>query len=412
MGLQEANLYLEGEDLEVLSELQSFLATLRFAYGSERLVEGGHARVNMINLPRRHRTEVSDSLALRMPEIESVLTSSNVTDFLECLHSTRNPRTLVHRLGLLQHPGVADAAVGNNWDPAYRSVLYHGDAVSMYSRDGRPVLLQRAPEAARDRGSHVFMPCDSVLELRDLWRQAALNHVKSELAHTYLHAQSRWIFSCKLPDRALRALVELMAPASTASVSANYLDASNLPNTSSLLEEARLGPSVFFQVVSAHPSRAHIAGGSALESSDLGVVLFKCHGFTDETASRQVRVETSPIQTGQLLAEAWQMVQQPLILSLSTLDLQQLESFVAWPEGMLEAPEGEDRVQQLLSKDGSKRILHARPLPRAEQSHWELMQHLEKQGWRCIVARDKVARICTVYLGYSLICQPALTKTL
>ena len=114
---EEVERYLTGEDLRVLPELQAFLASLRFCYGCERLVEGGHAKVHLMHATRCNRTEYMDSLALRFHEVEEVLNSTHVTSLLECLQSARTPRNLVGQLGLLKHPGVQGAMHG--WDAVY-----------------------------------------------------------------------------------------------------------------------------------------------------------------------------------------------------------------------------------------------------------------------------------------------------
>ena len=95
--VDEANEYIEGEDLASLPNLSLFVAELRFGWSSERLVEGGHASVNLRAARSRNRTEAYDSLGLRLPELKQLL--ENDADalhvFLECLEQARTPKQLV-----------------------------------------------------------------------------------------------------------------------------------------------------------------------------------------------------------------------------------------------------------------------------------------------------------------------------
>ena len=391
-----ARLYLEGEDLRLLPELQSFLAELRFGFGSERAVEGGHAKVNMINVGRRNRTEASDSLALRMAEIEETISSTNVTSLLECLQMARNPRALVDALGLSKHPSLCPTEIKSAWDPIFRLVVYHADQLSMYSRQGRPFLRQQTVEEALPRSQGEFEWGVNAPESQALLCRAALRHLRQQLAEECAESESggnRWLFSCKIPEGALNVLVELLAPVSVEGVNTNFLEASQEATPANLLQEARAGPSVFFQIVSMRPSRAHLGGSTALEASDIGIQVLKCRGVVDIDNTRHVRVETTNVCSKHVLQDALEMARQPLVLSLSALDLPQLESFVAWPEAERVQQGIDGAVETLLSRVGHKRLLSVRDgLENKDKSHWELMQDMVAKEWQCIVLRDKAAR--------------------
>ena len=383
---RDASLYVEGEDIRLLPELQEFLAELRFGFGSERLVEGGHARVHMANIGRRHRTEAMDSLALRMGEIEATLTSADVTSLLECLQAARNPRSLIHELGLAKHPSLQTGEEMNSWDPCYRLVVYHADAFSMYSRDGQPQLRKAEPESAIQRHAPRELRQEEALEIGTLLQTAAVKHVRDELLGKYADPKNgRWLFSCKLTQQTLHVLIELMAPLSVDEVDTNFIEIGDMPSPADVVEEARLGPSAFFQIASARPSRAKLPAHTVLRPTDIGIVIMKCEGYCEIEGTRHVRVRTSPVQTTSVLQEALEMAREPLVLSLSALDLTQLQSFVAWPETNLLQAHADDaeKLEILLSKEGSQRLLTVRTgTPSKDQTLWELLQSLQEHGWQ------------------------------
>ena len=107
----EVTLFLEGESLGLLPELSMFLGELFFGWGSERQVEGGHARINVLTSSKRNRTESFDSLILRMSEIEKTLNSESASTLLDCLSSARSPKSLIQQLGMERHPGSWMGAV-------------------------------------------------------------------------------------------------------------------------------------------------------------------------------------------------------------------------------------------------------------------------------------------------------------
>ena len=130
--VDQANEYIEGEDLASLPNLSLFVAELRFGWSSERLVEGGHASVNLRAARSRNRTEAYDSLGLRLPELKQLL--ENDADalhvFLECLEQARTPKQLVETMGLKLHPSFS---LGTwPWDSIFRKIIYHSDPFTLY----------------------------------------------------------------------------------------------------------------------------------------------------------------------------------------------------------------------------------------------------------------------------------------
>ena len=106
-----------------------FVAQLRWAYSTERRVEGGHAAVHIQTSSARNRTEAYDSLALRLAYVRQAL-EDDPDSLMECLSHGRSPRQLAMELGFKAHPSFAMASCG--WDPIIRKMVYHADAFTLY----------------------------------------------------------------------------------------------------------------------------------------------------------------------------------------------------------------------------------------------------------------------------------------
>lgn len=180
--LEEAKLFVEGEDLRLLDNLDFFISSFRFAWGTERKVEGGHAQVNMYAGGRRNRTEATDSLALRLSEIKRVLVSADVTSFLDCVQVARNPQKLAAKLGLARHPSCSFAKSG--WDPIFRKIVYHVDPFSLYSASRPDLFAAKVFARARARHEAVLDQADEPdlsPEFLEMHHQLALRHLKRQL---------------------------------------------------------------------------------------------------------------------------------------------------------------------------------------------------------------------------------------
>ena len=139
--LDEAQRFLDGEVMTNLPSLRHFAASMRFAFASERQVEGGHALVHLKSIASRNRAEAQDSLALRMREIQARSTqdATFLPNLLVCLQAARTPRLLAEQLGLERHPALLGLTSG--WDRMYRKVIYHNDEHSLFKVP--PPVLER-----------------------------------------------------------------------------------------------------------------------------------------------------------------------------------------------------------------------------------------------------------------------------
>ena len=122
-----------------LPELETFVASLKFGYAVERLVEGDHASIHRAYGRSRNHTEAYDSLTRRMKEIKQLVsTRQGLQRMTSFLARARNPRQASESLGFAQHPAIndddgdGDAAARHAWDPIYRRIVYRADPHSLY----------------------------------------------------------------------------------------------------------------------------------------------------------------------------------------------------------------------------------------------------------------------------------------
>lgn len=140
-----------GGTLEDNSELEHFIAMLRFGFAVERLFEGGHALVNRGSALASHRSEAFDSLALRMCDIRRRLEADSgfIKELTTLLDSARSPNILVKQLGMEMHPAaLADTSA---WDKVYRRIVYRSDPVTVHAEPA-PELRVGASSACRRLG--------------------------------------------------------------------------------------------------------------------------------------------------------------------------------------------------------------------------------------------------------------------
>ena len=398
---EEVDLFLEGEELALLDNLELFFATFQFAWGTERKVEGGHAQVNMYAGGRRNRTEATDSLALRMSEIKRMLQSQDVTAFLECVQVARNPRKLVSQLGLARHPSCSLAKSG--WDPIFRKIVYHADPLSLYSQ--RTVKLFAARQHAPAQSRHeplmdrVDGEADLPPELFQMQHELALRHVKRQLEMLCSDRNSRVLFSCKIPSVALKLLFEWLAPSQTqqasstssaghgeAVASSSIVEASS--GTHALVSAAAHEDVVFFRVVSSGLSRAKLAAPVDFATSDIGVMLLGNAGPGVEDQS--YRVETSGVKLQSPVVCQSRLEAYPVVLSLSSLTSAQLRSFKAWQESTSNVEADRETGATHVLANAPAALMQIRgELPLADRSMFELVEQLCNDGWECVVARSQ-----------------------
>ena len=398
---EEVDLYLDGEELLMLENLKEFLGSMLFAWGTERKVEGGHAQVKMLAGSRRNRTEATDSLALRLAEIRLVLTSSDITAFLECVQAARSPRKLVARLGLERHPSCRLAR--SNWDPIYRKIVYHADPLSLYDRNPPQLLasLSGPGSSARPLAQALQDADEDVApEVQEVQRALALRHLKQELAVLANSKDKRVLFSCSMPSGALSLLSKWLVPsqsqdsrpqstagavaaASSGADSGAVVPAQTL--TDVMVSEVSCEERVFFRVVSAGLSKAKLASPVDFSSTELGILLLKAvqdaDGFAVETSGFKI-----PPAFANSSSQSLQEV--PLVCSLSCLTVAQLRSFRVWDESASIRADVESATTSVLARCPKEVLLLRSDLPIADRSNFQLLGQLLADGWQCWVARD------------------------
>lgn len=295
---EEVNEFIDGTDFRELPVLHAFMAEMRFGHASERLVEGGHARVNLLAGRSRNRSEAYDSLLLRMPEIKRKLKRDPqfLTSLLTCLASARSPRSLTDRLNLGNHPSL-DLAT-DSWDPIFRKVIFRADPHSLYRARARGVeVLEFCPVAAPKDVPAVVGPAETdIIEGGTATEPDIYQALKHDAAIAFLKRrveedirQGKYMYSCELAPMALRSLMTLLAPSSSkdSAVSRRW-DAWNteffkhadaaVVGLDGLIESVQVSRQVWLSIVDAAPHRAKRALPGDLRSGDIGVAVHRFLG--------------------------------------------------------------------------------------------------------------------------------------
>ena len=427
----------------MLENLSQFIGAFRFAWGTERKVEGGHAQVNMLSASRRNRHEATDSLSLRLGEIKRVLSAENIASFLECVQAARNPRRLVRALGLAKHPSCAWAK--SNWDPIFRKIVYHADPFSSYQRRqpalfvagpaGRPPAPARGPLQAL--GNEPAEGQDIAPEVVDMQHGLALRYVRERLSQQCQQKDNpKQLFSCNIPRSALRLLSECLAPSAPSQNAAGPVqaDAGNASSSNEtslvqtgngaelLLSDASQsgagGGAVFFRIVGSGLSRAKLAGAADFDKHDIGISLLR--GSEAGVAHDSCQVETSAMRLRSPVAGQCGVEATPLVLSLSCLSLAQLQSLTMWDESKSVTADVQTGITRVQATAPMKALAIRSELPLADRSMYELVQQLLSDGWECAVARNKqlqtglpnmawvVLLIIDVSFPYSMVVTPTM----
>ena len=139
--ISAAELFLfEGKSLEELPGLELFIAQFRWGFSSARRVEIPHGQFKLEMNRSRHRTQASDSLVLRMPELRKEILapgcSETMKKFVTILEGIRSPKACARALGLGNHPELSRAGL-HAWCSIFRKVIYRSD----------PYTLSHAPTA-------------------------------------------------------------------------------------------------------------------------------------------------------------------------------------------------------------------------------------------------------------------------
>ena len=212
--LAEAHAFLHGECLSELPHMTRLVCKLRFAFSVERTVEGEHAQIHHFIRKAPRHTVAYVSLNRRLPQLKA-----NIADpaFFKRLSATletlRNPKLVVHELGLARHPGCVDVA--HTWDPIYGKIVYRSDPLTTQGLNA-PVAVRPLPGGGRSRkqplaikdGEGEAAVAGSYQAL--LLHEAALEHFKMKLHATCLDNDGRdHAFSMYVSDTTLSALLDL-----------------------------------------------------------------------------------------------------------------------------------------------------------------------------------------------------------
>jgi len=260
----QAAAFLEGWELAGLPELEEFIASLRFAHGVERQIEGGHAAINRRAGLATRRGEAWDSLALRVREITTHLEKSK--EFLATLagyvDTARSPKAVVAQLGMSRHPATALAR--NPWDHVYRKIVYHADVHTLFRMPlpklqigpaQPPTVAQPSGTSAPDAwpGGAAEVPGSTHMALM---RAAALAFLRARLT-SKPEGEDREdlkIFSCPLAPGAFRSLAGTFAhPGCRPAILAGSAAEAPQLTAEDLIPESKLGSRVWFSVVDAQP---------------------------------------------------------------------------------------------------------------------------------------------------------------
>ena len=150
-----------------------------------------------------------------------------------------------------------------------------------------------------------------------------------------------------------------------------------------IVAEVSSSSKVFFQVVSLRPSRAHLAASAEFTADDIGVMLLKC----EPEGTDSYRVQTTGFRLLSPVVGTCGLQAQPLVLSLSSLNLGQLCSCAVWERPTsLDAGAGSESTSFVATN--SKPVLPVRgDVPREEAFVFELLERLHESGWAGAVAR-------------------------
>ena len=161
----------------------------------------------------RNRTEVYDSLALRLPEFLHKLSQQDfMRDYVELLQVAQNPQTPVGLLGLSGHPSASSAK--SAWGPIYRKIIYHADTRSLYVEPPPTIIFKTSPppgcrEPADDGegiAASAICPASGAYEvMKKIELLKFLNFRLCDLSR----GSTRYVFCCKLKLEALQLLVDM-----------------------------------------------------------------------------------------------------------------------------------------------------------------------------------------------------------
>ena len=348
----EASDYEQGdEDISCFPMLVTFAGAIMFAFASERMVEGGHATVNLRTTIARNRTEAYDSLTLRLHKVSDKIIDD--PDFFstlaDLLSEARNPKKAITQLYLQNHPSCRLANTA--WDRIYRKIVYRSDPHSLHNSQRPPVQVTNpdddddlpppppaavvadadtavgadaGPAVAADPGDDAgpAVGADDPSDLRDsITHQAAVDFFLERLYES--HAQGdRCVYACKLPEShfgILASLTNMLQKSSDGGV------VHVQPHTTHIVDD--YGKWLFFSVICPRPSLSKRARRDSLRPSDVGIMV---HRFLRHDYVAKTVVLSSTPANSNFDSEFSDAAKGAIVLRLSMIPLSSLKSCIRW----------------------------------------------------------------------------------
>ena len=135
------------------TELQQFIAPLRFIPISERPIEGQHAKMHRHGTGRPNHTEHYQSYFVRCSEMARAIETGGLTleNFAWYAQCARNHHKACASVGLCSHPSLAldRQGVRRNRDTMMSCVIYHADPFTLYTAAAPDVRMKPGGGAGR-----------------------------------------------------------------------------------------------------------------------------------------------------------------------------------------------------------------------------------------------------------------------
>ena len=288
--LQEAPLYddacnfLMGDAITAVPRLDAFTARYKFGYSNEQWCEGLHAKIERGTGLATNRSEAYDSLIIRLPFFRDLLRDAHVQRYgmfedtvravTDCLHTARNPKSLIFVLGLARHPAVIGEK--HPWSFVFREVAYCNDEQTLFHMPTPKIEVER-----------MDVETPSAPQLESSFYNELLRLVAAEDMHRRLAALSDGdmpvvVFSMPIRSSCLHCLRELLSTETTrASCTVPWMD---MPDGGTVaLSEAAVagwdseqrGGHMFVSLVLSNPHQAKIIRKSRLVATDVAISIHR-----------------------------------------------------------------------------------------------------------------------------------------
>ena len=344
---EQAILFCEGMELELLPELDMLVSKFHFAHSSERRVEGAHAFVQRRSCLARRRTEAWDSLSLRMKEIVDMMDSDS--EFFSSLSVNisfaRSPKLLVAHLGMQYHPCACDGENISAWDTRFRKCVYHADPATLFG-DMLKTGIDPPPPGDDDddfdggegadgaggadclRPALPAMPPEAGTILACLKRDTAMHFISLVISE---HSSSRYMLSCRIPDGAVRTLTTLLVEdgCKAAGFAKNDFRLANELSVGNMFEVDARKKHLWFDLIAERPYKAKRGRHGSLAEHDWAIAVHSVVAV-DSVEKPRTFVASTPINVARAQSEAGAMEQVPLVLSTSMFTYGELRSLHMW----------------------------------------------------------------------------------